>query len=230
MKRIMFFLLMSIFMNAQNVFIEYKVTIGKDSLIDKGNPFPKIFEEAKSNAKYLNFGLIVKGETSYFYSIDKMNDLNNSLALSKIIALYNGVIYRDKDNLYQKSDLLGDNIYVKTELNRNWKLEKEIKKIDKYICYKAITEYIVTNPKGKSKHSVTAWYCPEISSQMGPMGYGGLPGLILELQVRNVTYGATKIEVKSEKDFEIIKDKMNIITEEELNKKLEELNGFNLKN
>lgn len=58
---------------------------------------------------------------------------------------------------------------------------------------------------------------------MGPIGYGGLPGLILEIQVRNVTYGAIKIDVKSEKDFEIRKDKMNIITEEELNKKLKEL-------
>lgn len=33
-----------------------------------------------------------------------------------------------------------------------------------------------------------AWYCPDIPCQMGPNGYGGLPGLIMKLESESATY------------------------------------------
>lgn len=38
-------------MSAQNTFIEYKVKIGYDPLLAKGNPNPEMFESAKKNAR-----------------------------------------------------------------------------------------------------------------------------------------------------------------------------------
>lgn len=47
MKKILFFILVNYFMSAQNTFIEYKVKIGYDPLLAKGNPNPEMFESAK---------------------------------------------------------------------------------------------------------------------------------------------------------------------------------------
>ena len=75
----------------------------------------------------------------------------------------------------------------------HWRIiSTETKKIDNYTCYKATTEYVVTNPKGTFKHPVVAWFCPEIPISHGPNGYGGLPGLILEIQIRKTLLGAIK--------------------------------------
>jgi GLPGLI family protein len=42
---------------------------------------------------------------------------------------------------------------------------------------------------------VTAWYAPDIPVRFGPIGYGGLPGLILELQNESATFYVTKINL-----------------------------------
>ena len=57
---------------------------------------------------------------------------------------------------------------------QEWELTKETKKIDQYLCYKAILK--------NSDKKVEAWYTNEIKAPYGPKGYSGLPGLILELK------------------------------------------------
>ena len=67
---------------------------------------------------------------------------------------------------------------------------------------------------------VAIWYCPSIPFNFGPKGYTGLPGLILELQVRNITWGATKIELSNENKNIEKPTKGKLITEEEYKKLL----------
>ena len=57
---------------------------------------------------------------------------------------------------------------------QEWELTKETKKIDQYLCYKAILK--------SSDKKVEAWFTNEIEAPYGPKGYYGLPGLILELK------------------------------------------------
>jgi GLPGLI family protein len=45
-----------------------------------------------------------------------------------------------------------------------------------------------------------------------------LPGLILELQVRNVVYGASKIELNTTETFKIETNKMKILNEKNMKK------------
>ncbi len=51
--------------------------------------------------------------------------------------------------------------------------------------------------------TVTAWFTPEIPVQHGPAEYGGLPGLILELNANNTTMLCTKIVLNPEKQEKI---------------------------
>ena len=93
--------------------------------------------------------------------------------------------------------------------------------IDEYLCFKATTSDTITNPNGKIFiRNYTAWYVPQLPYKFGPVGFGNLPGLIIELQGDDYTYGVKKIEYfdkdeKSKKN-EIPKlKKKKLITEEE---------------
>lgn len=105
----------------------------------------------------------------------------------------------------------------------NWKITNESKKIDDYLCFKATGIYQVKNTIGTFDHTVTAWFCPSIPHSFGPIGYGGLPGLILELQVRKSWFGVDKIDFDSKETFSNEEfTKKEKISEEELNKILQE--------
>ena len=97
-------------------------------------------------------------------------------------------------------------------------MENETKQIGAYLCYKATSEQVVVNSKGTFKHPIVAWYCPNIPFNFGPKGYSGLPGLILELQIRNITWGVTKIELSKENKIIEKPKKGKLITEEEFKK------------
>lgn len=63
---------------------------------------------------------------------------------------------------------------------KSWKLLSDQKQIDNYTCYKAILKHF--NERSQKYYETIAWYCPSIPVPYGPVGYGGLPGLILELE------------------------------------------------
>jgi GLPGLI family protein len=106
-------------------------------------------------------------------------------------------------------------------------LTNETKLIDNYLCYKATNIYKVTNDIKTFLHPVIAWYCPQIPYRYGPNGYSNLPGLILELQVRNVVFGAKVIKLDSELDFDLkFLDKIKILRGKEVDDAYEKFNGF----
>ena len=92
--------------------------------------------------------------------------------------------------------------------DQRWKMTGESKKIGKYTCYKATYEKEIeestfsfgnweqnlNNQKKKMrKVNVVAWFTPEIPIATGPSWYGGLPGLILEINDDKSTVLCTKI-------------------------------------
>lgn len=84
----------------------------------------------------------------------------------------------------------------------NWVFVNETKIIDGYICFKATKEIFYKRTNVKSNN--IAWYTPDIPVPYGPAGYGGLPGLILQLEIgTKVTYLVSKVILNPTKKVEI---------------------------
>jgi len=234
MKKTIYFLLFFTltFVSAQNAtFVIYNVNMEMDDRI-KSNPLVReSVEKSMKNVKTVRFGLICDNELSYFYNLQTLDTEEDVFSYKSTLILtgYLGEIYQEKDTLFSQSALLGNNIFVKKSSRIDWKLEDEIKIIDGYECYKATSEYVVINSIGEFRHPVIAWYCPEIPIPYGPKGYSGLPGLILQLQVRNVTFGAISIDLKSLKKIEMNKKNMKLLSEDEYKKALDKFNNIESK-
>ena len=228
-KKILFFIIIYTGLTSfsQKIFVEYGVAINQEeNLFDKNQSLKTYFNKAVKNAPNLKFGLICKNKESKFYNI---STLNNDSSISKtdlVFAGYRGLIYDLGDSLLSESNILGNNIFVLKKKENEWVLHNEEKLINGYKCFKATSFYIVQGIDKIFKHPVIAWYCPSISYSFGPNGYGNLPGLILELQVRNVVYGVKKIQLDTENDFSINKNKLKIISEIEYNNRLYKFNDF----
>ncbi len=105
-----------------------------------------------------------------------------------------------------------------------WKLTGEQKKVNDYVCQKATCT--------DKEEEITAWFTPQIPVSTGPSGYGGLPGLILEIDVNNGEriFSATKINLKQlEKNAIAAPEKGKKVSKEEFKKirdeKMKEMNA-----
>lgn len=119
----------------------------------------------------------------------------------------NDVLYKDlKTRLFvNKKETFGKIFLIKDSItDYKWVLDKETKMIGNYLCLKATTEIVLnndsskfkrfyrnttkdtTNIKKSKKTKIIAWYTPEIPIANGPAKYGGLPGLILQLDAGNM--------------------------------------------
>lgn len=87
-----------------------------------------------------------------------------------------------------------------------WELSQTTKMIGKYKCYKAKSNRIkLTVNKGAVKEEIIAWYTTDIALPFGPIGYGGLPGMILELETGSVVFYAKKIMLNKKNNLAIKK-------------------------
>ncbi len=132
----------------------------------------------------------------------------------------NGNIYKNlnDESMIQETEFFGK-VFLITDTvpTLNWKLGKETKKIGSYTCYKATVEEkkimltIKNNGDGKGMQrikdtvvrEVVAWYTPIVPVSNGPDKYGGLPGLIMELQSGNTVWLCSRIEINPAEELEI---------------------------
>lgn len=108
-----------------------------------------------------------------------------------------------------------------------WKLTQTSKIIGKYKCYKAITQKLI----GTKFYDVYAWFTPDLPFNFGPMGYQGLPGLILKLETGNLSYNLKElIKIKSmeikkpSKGQNITLDDFNLMAKKVYKKRKKEFN------
>ncbi len=220
MKKIIILLFLTInsYAQIQSGKIEYKLVIGYDEKLSNDAILKPYLEKAQEGAKQISFFLSFNKEASFFEMNDFVKDENTEFAKAFSVATNSYYTLANSEKKIKQVDNHFGQFIVNYNEKTEWKLENETKYIGEHLCYKASSEQIVINSKGTFKHPITAWYCPNIPFSFGPKGYTALPGLILELQERNLIYGAFKIDLKKENDIIAEPKKGKVLTEEEYNK------------
>ena len=118
------------------------------------------------STSYIDESLLNEGvQNSYLYPIAKA-------------LIGKGVYFQNKNNnsTLRQVSTMGSTFIIKDVLKKNWKIINTRKKIGKYNCIKAILDCTSCNS------TEIVWFTPDISVPFGPIGYGGLPGLIIEIE------------------------------------------------
>lgn len=144
------------------------------------------------------------------------------------------VLYKNikEQRFANKTELMSKRFLVKDKLpNYDWELTGETKSIGKYTVYKAIWSREVENVNismvnGETKEEIkkenkvtTAWYTTDIPISNGPNKWGGLPGLILEINDGKLTIVCTEIELNPKNKIEITEPtKGKVVSQEKYEK------------
>ena len=144
------------------------------------------------------------------------------------------VLYKNikEQRFANKTELMIKRFLVKDKLpNYDWELTRETKSIGKYTVYKAIWSREVENVNismvnGETKEEIkkenkvtTAWYTTDIPISNGPNKWGGLPGLILEINDGKLTIVCTEIELNPKNKIEITEPtKGKVVSQEKYEK------------
>jgi GLPGLI family protein len=130
------------------------------------------------------------------------------------------ILYKNisENRMAHKTELMGKVFLIKDNLEAyDWELTGETKNIGNYTCYKAVYEKEeediqidmidgeVKEEKVTKKRTLVAWYTPDIPISNGPSNYGGLPGLILEVNDGDQTIVCSEI-ILNPKEVKEIKE------------------------
>jgi|SRR5690606_4448602 len=175
-----------------------------------------ILDETNATSKFggriipSDFELITDGSKSEFNYIEKLvAELEDDRPTSQMDSEHYFIDLKEKtflveENLYGKNYLVSDSL-----MKYNWEIEKETKEILGYSVRKATA--IIEEHVNGADVVATAWYASKLPYALGPELYGGLPGLILEIEINQTTtenaiwtdhYIAQKIEVLND-DYKI---------------------------
>jgi GLPGLI family protein len=200
---LIFSLIQMNFCLSQSILVEYKIipngqAIENTSENDNSEHARLVINETFQLIKLMTMHLKANRNNAIYWGENEMtNDYNERyMRMAKIFINEKSKFYYDlNSNLVSRSFKMFDQNYIiNNEISGlNWELKKETKQIDKYLCYKAITNYKIINSKGTFVKQITAWYAFDIPYRFGPKGYCGLPGLIIELNEDKVTYLVKKI-------------------------------------
>jgi GLPGLI family protein len=186
-----------------NVFKEIKL---KDSIEYKRyKDYAEYDKEINSNIEY---ELKFNGSKSTFTPI-KNEDDKGMVAMRKNSE---GVYYRDSIyNVHFINRRFKD--YKVILIPIDWKIQDKSKKILNYNCRKAIGYKIRPKTKDTLGWKYEAWYTEDIKLQHGPIGAGGLPGIVLQLDYSGFHLYAESIELDQDIQIKKPKTKAKLIKE-----------------
>ncbi|TDP61940.1 GLPGLI family protein [Flavobacterium dankookense] len=179
----------------------YSITIQSDSILKK-TLRPQIrdrYERAEKEIANLFLELVFDDTLSVFKNYQNKN-ISDVTEFALKLADCEKIIYTNLNNneiifnnaekkaIFKKNEFL-----IQKKIENNWTFVNESKYIQNFKCYKATQQISIVNDEGTFFKTITAWYCPEIPFTFGPKGYCDLPGLIVELQDRNIVFGLKEI-------------------------------------
>lgn len=197
----------------------------------KENPRIKELAEQLNQAFTDDFVLEFTQEESVFKKQPKLKKPNptteGKITISRSMMGDEEILYKNlrTNNFLNNKEVYGKLFLIQDTIKTyEWQLSKETKTIGEYICFKAtyvpMSEETDDNliEDGKIKKEIIAWYTPQIPVKNGPMEYGGLPGLILEVQDGNQKLLCSKIVLNPVEKLRIKKpNKGKKVTKQEFN-------------
>lgn len=186
-----FLLLISIFIFSSLVFAQEKLVVEYESKKEMDMEFlekeitshggvssKEVLDAFKAELSKSNHYLLeLTPDESEFNFVEKITNEQPNDSGVRVELATRGTIYKNlKQNIlaetinYPKDYILQDTIK-----KFDWKISKETKEILGYETRKA--EAAVDSTK-----SVVAWYAPKLAYKNGPAEFGGLPGLILQIE------------------------------------------------
>jgi len=154
-------------------------------------------QRIKLNIKSIETNLSFNQQEAIYTPISGMdNEGDRGLKETMIITGSYGVYYFNKglNKRIRQIDVYGQLFLIESDLNsRQWVLTQETKTINNYLCYKATSTLVTKNSAGTFYKPLIAWYAPKLPMPYGPNGYGGLPGLILQLTEGDFIFYVSKL-------------------------------------
>lgn len=161
--------------NSEQIFF-YKVSFLNNKKLDRRVEAITVLQIGKNYTRFSDYNNIKRDSLTFTFSKKESvgaTELGEYLAYTE---KWKNILLKDrqtKKNIYQ--DKAKDTYqYEENEVHLSWKLQSEKKKILVYDCFKATTEY-----RGRR---YTAWYSPDLPFNEGPYVFGGLPGLVMEVE------------------------------------------------
>lgn len=148
----------------------------REMIIQKMQSDKKVYEMAYS-------------DNIYFFSLAGGNADNDIKTVGQASCYYMDF---GSDSLLIQRHILDKAFLVVDTINHSlWAVSDERKVVNGIECIKATTL--------TGSYSVAAWFSPEVAVPYGPLGYFGLPGLIVELETPTYTYTLQDISYPTEK-------------------------------
>jgi len=220
MKLLVFsYLFLSTIVYAQSGVITYK----KQRATPTPSAINDYFKSAVKEMEILRYQLTYNNERAHYSKVDGMGRNEDAVveAYTRTLTGFNGEIFinRQSNQLIHKKEFAGQKFFIKKN-KIEWTLKADTLIVDKFLCYKATTSETISNSKGNHKIEIIAWYAPELSLPLGPDGYGGLPGLVMQLERNGTITSIESINFFNEKlDVDFLDDKnIKIIDEASFNK------------
>ncbi len=136
------------------------------------------------------YSLIV-ADNKYLFQKDVVESIDKMPLEVDVKTIY--IDFNDSTQIVQST--YGDNLYlVNGPLKKyHWILSSDSKEISGKTCYKAIL---------KNDPTITAWFTPDIPLGYAPLGYYGLPGLVVSMETPIYTLNLK--EITDVRDFKFI--------------------------
>ncbi|MEO9953222.1 GLPGLI family protein [Nonlabens sp.] len=216
----------------QNLQVTYKASYNGTSVkegieLAKKNNIPNgqlqgfkyYLQKVKDDIENQKIILNTIGDDQFILSLPSSVDSDYSLVRSIApvsLGLYD-YLYSKGANIIIGVNDLNDHAVLYDDKQATWLVTSESKNILGFECFKATIKYKQSLPRQFARDHVEAWFAPSINKRGGPIVYTNLPGLILEVKVRNATITASNIETGENK---VLKETTKqIITEFESHKK-----------
>lgn len=179
-------------------FTEKNKNLSKER-IKKFSEIENKMDEIQKNTLFI---LLFDGRQSSFEAEKNLENKQNKFIKGAIGPDASGFFYNHNDKIIRKLHAFGQDFLIHKKPYK-WRITNEKKKIGKYECIKAELEKNIQTKNGIKKIFTIAWFTKEINIPYGPIGYSGLPGLIIELESNNFLYYVHKINLNIKKNVKI---------------------------